>query len=609
MFDSPTRESDKERVRDASDIVRVIGEHIALKAKGKEYLGLCPFHDDHNPSMHVVPHKQIYKCFSCDASGDVFSFIQNFHKMTFPEALEYLAGRAGIELTRRQPAGDRPAGSVGRRELIEANGAAADFFRAILRHEDHGRPARATIERRGISAEMAERFGLGASPDRWDGLLTVIRNKGLREEAFLQAGLLKPRRTEGGHYDAFRNRLMFPITNQAGQVVAFGGRKIAEEDEPKYLNSADSPAFDKSRTLYGLSQALSTIRRERLAIVCEGYTDVIACHQAGLANAVATLGTALTSAHAEMLERLDARVVLLFDGDEAGERAADRAVEVVFDRPIDVRIALLSTIGDAKDPDELLKREDGADQLRGAIGRAPDVLEYRFDRLRERLAGAGVAEIERAFQAEIERLVELGLGRVSPVRRQLMIRRLNEITGLSDRVIAGAIPAGRGARRTPAIVETRPAARAASPAEHLLGCVLNEGDLLSTLDQDGHALLAPERFEREDVAGVAAIVLDLAGRGESPGLTRVLDATEDEAIKRAAVGLSERVDHETERDRDRRHAHWHECLRTARRESVRSDGDTDAISRIEQLRAVMAQEGGDNRVLPRHRQDAGGRRP
>lgn len=610
LFDAPGQSEDKERVRDASDIVRVIGEHVSLKAKGREYLGLCPFHDDHTPSMNVVPSKQIFHCFSCDTGGDVFTFVQKYHRMTFPEALEYLAQRAGIELTARRV--ERSStGAVSRRDVIKANEVARDFFRVVLRHPEHGARARDLIARRAISEEMVERFEIGAAPrtDDWDGLLRTIRNKGFDESHFLHAGLLKRRERDGSLYDAFRDRVVFPITNQAGQVVAFGARRIDDNDNPKYLNSAESDAFDKSSILYAMSQAARSIQRERVAIVCEGYTDVIACHQAGLTNVVATLGTAFTSHHADVLARLDAGVVLLFDGDEAGERAADRAVEVVFARPIDVRIALLTSIGREKDPDELLKTPDGLDRLRALMHSAPDILEYRFTRLRSRLSGAGSAEIERAIEAELARLVELGLGRVPPVRRQLMIRRLSEITNLPASLIARSIPAGRRAGTPAPARAAGSTARRLTTLEHLLGCVLCEGTLWSTLDKAEHELMAPDRFEREDVRSVAATVARVAREGHEPGIERVLDALDEEGSKAAAVALWRRVDSETEHDSERLKEHWHECFRQLQLDATRqvAASGAGAFAMIESLRGMSGER--DNRVLPRAGQDAAGHRP
>ncbi|MFZ4576159.1 MAG: DNA primase, partial [Phycisphaerales bacterium] len=391
-------QDDVARVRDAADIVRIVGEYVRLKPAGREFKGLCPFHDDHNPSMAVVPHKGIFHCFVCGAGGDSIAFVRRYLKMEFREALEFLAEKLGVQLTpRRRESSDRPeVAGTSRQDLLKANAVAAGFYRTLLSHPEHGAVARRVVEKRGILPEISERFLLGTSPgaDRWDGLQQYIRSKGLLESTFAEAGLLKQRES-GGSYDAFRNRLMFPIQDAGGRVIAFGARRLDDADEPKYLNSPETRLFVKKATLYGLNHASKAIQKERTAILTEGYMDTIACHQAGVENAVAALGTSLTREHAAVLRRFCTRVVLLFDGDDAGQRAADRAVEVFFAEPLDVKIATLKTWTDAKDPDELLKREGGREIFDRAIDKAEDLLTYRFRRLRANLEGGGIAAVSQ----------------------------------------------------------------------------------------------------------------------------------------------------------------------------------------------------------------------
>jgi DNA primase len=608
---------DVDRVKDASDIVRVIGEHVALKPKGREYVGLCPFHDDHKPSMNVVPGKGIFHCFVCGAGGDVLSFVQKFHKMEFREALEYLAERAGVTLTPRgrQAVPGAPEG-VSRSDLLTASATAAEFFKAILKLE-HGRAARDIIQRRGITQEMVDKFMLGASPERWDGLLVTIQSKRLDPRTFMDAGLLKKRENSDGSYDAFRNRIMFPIQDQIGRVIAFGARKIKEEDEPKYLNSPDTRLFSKSKTLYALNHAARAIQAEKTAIITEGYTDVIACHQAGFCNAVATLGTALTRDHASVLRRMCDRVVLLFDGDEAGQRAADRAVEVFFAEGLDVAICTLNRFTDAKDPDELLKRPDGGDVFRRALAAATDLLEYRYDRLRERLEGAGMAALARGLEEELAKLVELGLRDVAPIRQKLIVKRLASVAGLDEATIMKSIPAGRRPRPVPVGTEmeagadtpddqTMPTLSAATltAAEHLLGCILCDGGLLSTLSEHERDFIGAEAYRWPLLRRVAQIVHDLGEDGSVPDLAGLLRSVEDTALKDAAVGLAARIDQETDRDGDRLHAHWRACLVRARQDFEsrrRSPGaDVDSVlTQIKLKRTAHASLGADRRVLPK----------
>ncbi|HYF15142.1 MAG TPA: DNA primase [Phycisphaerales bacterium] len=614
----PDGRDDVERVKDASDIVRVIGEHISLKPKGRELVGLCPFHDDKTPSLCVVPDKRFYKCFSCGAAGDVFTFVQKFHKMEFGEALRFLADRAGVTLARGQR--EEHAGGVKRSDLLGANERAAVFFQSVLAHEQHGGAARAIIETRGVSPEIVREFRLGAAPDRWDGLLAYCALKGPHADVLARAGLAKAREGSAGHYDTFRNRLMFPICDAVGRVIAFGARRINEDDEPKYLNSPESPLFNKSATLYALHAASRPIQEARTAIVCEGYMDALACHQAGFRNAVATLGTALTAQHAAVLRRLCDRVVLLFDGDDAGRRATDRAAEVFFAEPIDVRVVTLSSFTDAKDPDELLKREGGADQFRAALEHATDLLEYRFARVRERLGGAGTAAMSKGIAEEIERLGELGLSRVEPVRRALIVRQLAAIAGVGEDAIRAALPLGRAPRPRaasdaapePETDETELRRLARTPAlsgrEHLLGCLLCEGSLWSSLSEIDKDLVAPRAYPSDVLRRVAEAVHSVGEDGRAPRLDAILlEIAEDTGAREAATSLAERVWSQAAGDTDRVRASFNACLSLLRRDAEGAAVEVkqpaaDAAglaARVSLLRDMHERHGPDRRRVPR----------
>jgi DNA primase len=612
---------DKRRVLDATDIVRLVGDHVALKPKGREFIGLCPFHNDHAPSMYVVPSKQIYHCFSCGAGGNAIDFTMNYHKMPFLEALEYLAQRAGITLTPFRPvrpiAHDERGGAIGRAELLEANARASSFFRTILGHAEHGKTARELIARRGISAEMVESFQLGAAPDRWDGLAATIAGKSLGAEAFVQAGLLRPRAT-GGHFDMFRNRLIFPIHDQAGRVIAFGARRINDEEEPKYLNSPESPVFNKSSTLYGLHQAARAIHSTRTAIVTEGYMDTIACHQAGVTNAVATLGTALTEGNARILRRLCDTVYLLFDGDAAGIKAAERAVAVFFAEPVDVRIAVLSSVTDAKDPDELLKREGGREVLDTVLAKALDPLELMFRGVRSRIGSGGIAARARVVEEFIATLADLGITRLDPMRRQLVSKRLATIAGVDQATIASLVST-RAARRRPTSgppgqtteqtsgrsggqsggqIESKPDGQTVGPhrlgaREHLLGCVLCEPTLLMALDLDHAESLNPDRFEQEVFREVARVVHELFVNEESAALSNVLAAIDDSVVGAAAVAAARAVETMTDGRTDRLHEHWNERLRAVVREDLRSGVLSEGGAESETQRAEASAAGED----------------
>lgn len=555
---------DKQRVLDATDIVRLVGDHVALKAKGKEYVGLCPFHNDRNPSMYVVPAKQIFHCFVCGAGGGSIDFVMRLHGMAFIEALKFLADRAGIEMAPRPARGGTPgsdeshggAEGVTKEDLLAANAFALEFFRTILRHPEHGALARAVVQQRRIADQMAEMFQLGASPDRWDGLLKMIESKRMDPLPFVAAGLLKKRET-GGLYDALRNRLIFPILDQIGRPIAFGGRKINPEDEPKYLNSPETPLFNKSATLFALPQAFRSIQNERCAIVTEGYTDAIACHQAGFTNVVATLGTALTPRHASLLRRYCDKVVLLFDADEAGQNAADRALEVFFTEPVDV---LVMQLPGGKDPDEVLKTEGGVDVFKRQFAAAVDMLDFRFGRknaeMRARGALPGSAGFTRMVEEDLARLSELGLDRVSPLRRQAILSRYASMAGVGVEIINQTLRAGAGRRpfaQVAGVSEEPISGRvtASGPLEVALGCVLacpaiasihavqtREIAEAAAYDPDPSEGAIPTSSTHSARFAVARWIVHRLDSGSEPSLTALLAELDDAEARRVATALS-----------------------------------------------------------------------
>lgn len=497
---------DKEKVQAATDIVRLIGEQVNLRPKGKEFAGLCPFHDDKTPSMQVSPQKQIYKCFSCGAGGDAFSFAMNYHKMTFVESLKYLAEKAGIELTPWTPGKgggggeDSSGGPTERKRIAAANESAVSFFKALLKHEEHGAEARAYLERRGVPQEMVETFGLGYAPDRWDGLVTMIRERGWDKRGFELASLIRPRKTGDGDFDFLRHRLVFPIFDAIGRPIAFGGRKLRDEDEPKYLNSPETPLFNKSATLYGLHAAKKPIIDSKTAVIVEGYTDVIACHQAGARNVVAALGTALTAEHVRELRRYCEQVVLVMDGDAAGQKAADRAIEVFLTGDLDVSIAVLPP---GTDPDEMMK-SGGLGAWDQVMSHAKDALAFAFDRVQARLDDAGtITGRQRVAEGFMNQLVELGLARTGGVRRAFVISRLSEMLHMNETQIDGVLKA-----RTPRSSRNPYQSEAESgPPADILGAdctddAENSGPDGLAIGQSRHRLQAVGKAERRLIAAL-----------------------------------------------------------------------------------------------------------
>jgi DNA primase len=470
--------------------VRLIGDHVALRPQGREHVGICPFHEDHRPSLHVVTHKSqaFYKCFACGASGDCFRFVMDYHKMDFPEALRYLADRAGITLRPRTAApttGDAPR----RADVQKAVAFACEFFQRNLRDPVTGAAAQATIARRGLSEQMVGQFMLGFAPDRFDGFLQKLGGKPSALRTALAAGLIKERAGSApgtDRYDTFRNRLIFPICDDVGRPIAFGGRIINPDDVPKYLNSPETALFHKSRTLYGLHLAKRQIIQSKQAIVTEGYTDVIACHQAGITNVVGTLGTALTADHARILSRL------VFDGDEAGRKAADRAVEVFFTEPVDIRICVLP---DGLDPDELLKQEEGERRFHEAVEHAVDALEYKLHRFGAQLGEAGgLSGRQKHLQQFLAELADLGFNSMQGVRKRLVITRLADLLHVSIADIERAVP--RRTRRA----ASRPGGTVAASAAEATTAAAGSQPLLAA-DSDSPAISrARSLAERELLA-------------------------------------------------------------------------------------------------------------
>lgn len=347
------------------DIVEVVGRHVTLKKAGANYQGLCPFHNEKSPSFSVSPTKQFYHCFGCSAHGSAISFMMEHSGLTYVDAIEELARSAGLTVPREER---RPQDLEKQKQalaLSEVMGPAADWYKQQLKGATK---AVDYLKRRGLSGEIAKRFGIGYAPDSWQGLEAVFGTYG--EDALantlVEAGLVI--QSESKRYDRFRDRIMFPIRNPKGQVIAFGGR-ILDTGEPKYLNSPETPLFSKGNTLYGLFEARQAIRDKGYVIVCEGYMDVVALAQLGFANGVATLGTACTSNHVRSLMRQSDRIVFSFDGDAAGQRAAKRALEACLSMMADDKEVKFLFLPEEHDPDSFV-REKGADAFEQAISQA-----------------------------------------------------------------------------------------------------------------------------------------------------------------------------------------------------------------------------------------------
>lgn len=375
-FDSDT----KERVRAATDIVDLIGSRLELRRQGRNFVALCPWHTDSRPSLQVNPEKQIWKCWVCDIGGDAFNFVMQEAGISFADALKELAERAGIEITpRKGPAGKSSGGGPDlKSEIYRALAWAEELFQRHLLESSEAAVARDYLAQRGISSSSINKFGIGMAPNNWSAMLDSANQQKLTPHVLESAGLVIKRERGSGYYDRFRNRVMFPIRDREQRPIAFGGRVLpGSEEKAKYINSPETRLFQKHQQLYGLDLAYSSIRRSKQAIVMEGYTDVIVANQFGIDNAVAVLGTALGANHLKLLRHLCDTVILLLDGDEAGQKRSDDVLELFLHAQLDVRVLSLPN---GLDPADYLQQE-GAEPLKALIDNSVDALEFKLRRV------------------------------------------------------------------------------------------------------------------------------------------------------------------------------------------------------------------------------------
>ena len=387
-----------EEVRQKNDIVDVVSQYVKLTRKGSSYFGLCPFHNEKTPSFSVTPGKQMYYCFGCGAGGNVFNFIMEYENYSFGEALKHLADRAGVELPKIEYSREVREKAEQKAELLEINKQAAQYYYYQLRTEG-GRQGHEYLAGRQLSEETMRKFGLGYSDKFGSGLYKYLKSKGYSDERLRESGLFNVDERHG-MYDKFWNRVIFPIMDVNNRVIGFGGR-VMGDGKPKYLNSPETKIFDKSRNLYGLNIARTT--RKKYLILCEGYMDVISMHQAGFTNAVASLGTALTSGHASLLKRYTQEVLLLYDSDEAGIRAALRGIPILREAGVNSRVVDLKPY---KDPDEFIKNM-GAEAFEERLNQASDSFMFRVSIAESEFPMEEPQGQNRFFERCAEMLLEL----------------------------------------------------------------------------------------------------------------------------------------------------------------------------------------------------------
>ncbi len=410
----------------ANDLVDVVSGYVQLKKAGRSYKGLCPFHNEKTPSFTVSQEKQLFHCFGCGEGGSVIQFIEKIENLDFVETIQFLAQRAGIQLPEGDAQSDDSAFYAKKKKMLEMYRQTARFYVDVL-YSDTGKPGQQYLVQRGLDVKTAKHFGLGYAPDRFDDCVRFLKQQGYEEALIEEAGLARQGKN-GNYCDFFRGRLMIPIIDIRGNVIAFGGR-ILDDGQPKYLNSPDSPIFNKNKTLFAFNFAKRHCSEQ--IIVAEGYMDVIALHRAGFQNAVATLGTAITSNHVGMLARYTKEVVLCYDSDDAGRKATDRALEL-FQR-VNVRTKVLH-IPEVKDPDEFIQKK-GAQGFARLLGKSENSLMYQVGELKKQY---DLGQVEEKIEF-LNELAKLFAAVTNPIEREILVREAAAECGVSEEAIFAQI--------------------------------------------------------------------------------------------------------------------------------------------------------------------------
>jgi DNA primase len=558
----------KELVRARTDIAQLVGERVALQSRrgGRELIGLCPFHDDHNPSLRVDADRQSYKCWVCNEGGDCFAFVQKIESVGFPEALELLATRAGLEMPRRSTE-ENSDGRPTRKELFDVLKWAENEFYTCFRTSSEAVAAREYLQSRNFTPETIEKFRMGYAP--LDGQFLQRRGRDRFNSAQLAAVRLIAQRSESdGYYEYFRGRVMFPIRDASSRTVAFGGRVVpgvGSPDAPKYLNSADSLLFAKNKVVFALDVARPAIAERGSCVVMEGYADCIMAHQFGICHAVATLGTALTENHVGVLKRFTRKVVLVFDGDQAGRDAAEKSLPRFLAQDVDLRILTLTA---AKDPADFLTAqgiERGAEAFGQLLDSAPEAWEYKLRLSIERHGLASVDSRERVVGEMLELFRQAPRFGGSP-RENIVLNRLAFRVGLAESRIREMLVSGRrkstsdksaggknqntqspfaGSQFTGTQFSARQLADSSSPTQPAgsNAAAKLETELLEYVISDPAAVtalrdvVAVEDFRDEAHQRLLALCYRVAESGMSPSYENVIAATDDADIKRLLVTL------------------------------------------------------------------------
>lgn len=530
-------------VKEASDIVDVVGSYISLRPAGQQtFKGLCPFHDDHRPSFDVDPKRGRYRCWSCGKYGDVITFVQEYEKVEFAEALEILAQRAGINLEKKENlVQNRLRGS-----MLDSVRWASDQYHQCLQESPLAAEARSYLSSRGLEDEIIRQFGLGFAPRRGDWLLELAHNDGVDVGMLEQVGLIGRKTDKPGLYDRFRDRIMFPIRNVLGNTVGFGGRIMPSspfvDKAPKYYNSSDSPLFSKSEQLYGIDQARNSIGKIGYLAVVEGYTDVMMAHQMGVGNIVATMGTAINARHLRQLRRWTSKVVLVFDADAGGEQGVDRALELFVTNDMDLAIA---TLPEGLDPCDMLLN-DGPEAFQEVLKGAVDALEFKLTSILAEISrdGASVETKRKATDSILSVLARIPVesSPSSQLKMQLMLGRIGKRLGLSDETLKNRVnelrPKTESRKVDTNIINTTEESRRAKPVpeeKELVEVLLANPDLVFRAKQD----LSIDDLNHPGLRQIVSILFDLLDEKRTPDLDAVRARMGDSPIGSRLLDLAD----------------------------------------------------------------------
>jgi DNA primase len=457
-----------ERVKQQADIVRVVGEYVRLKKTGKDFSGLCPFHQEKTPSFTVSPLKQIFYCFGCGKGGDVFNFVMDMEKSAFPEAVRTVAEKCEIAIPRpRERSPEERQENQQRAALVEMHREAQTFFAKQISGTLEGKAARAYLEDRGLDKDAIERFGIGYAPSAGDALTRLLKQK-YAENLLLQSGLVSRGEQGGRLFDRFRRRITFPIANDSGKIVAFGARALGD-DQPKYLNSPETPIYSKSNVLYHMDRAKEALRRSDFAVLVEGYMDAIAVARAGISNVVASCGTSLAEPQIKLLSRFTKRVIVNYDPDNAGQAATERSVSLLLDQDFEVRVLALPPVGDKKADPDLFIREKGIEEYTKLLKEAPPYVDYLIARARKMDLTTGEGK-RRALNFLLPYVQKIP----NTILRSEWATRIAQQLHLDEPVLRAALSKAATQRHSELKIQPELMGRSAKPAERRLIRMLAE---------------------------------------------------------------------------------------------------------------------------------------